>query len=240
MASDDLLTIGSFAMLVGLSIPTLRHYDESGVLKPSWVDRGSGYRYYRHDQVRSAQIVRALRAVDLPIDEIRDVLDSHDDEYMRAVLVAHRERLHERAHVLSQQVGALDEYIEKGLAMSALQENRVVMINVASTDPRRDMEFYRDALGVDWTEEKHGKAGEHWAATFGEWPDTFFLMQIFKDEGRAGTVNMGFFCKDLDATYKKALKAGATDVHGPEDREGMPRVAQIKDPSGNDVGLYQS
>jgi len=35
------------------------------------------------------------------------------------------------------------------------------------------------------------------------------------------------------------LAAGAKDDHPPKDMPGMPRVAQVWDPSGNAIGLYQ-
>jgi hypothetical protein len=35
---DDLLSIDNFALVSGLSIHALRHYDDVGVLKPAWVD----------------------------------------------------------------------------------------------------------------------------------------------------------------------------------------------------------
>ncbi len=241
MSTDHLLSIGSFAMLSGLSVPALRHYNEVGVLAPADVDARTGYRYYHRDQVRLARMVRALRAVDLPIDEIKDVLDAGDEECVRAVLLDHRDRLAERGTVLSAQIETLDEYIEKGVTVPEVRGNRIVMINVASNDAERDKKFYEDVFDVEFQGETHeGEVAHHYQTNFGTWPsDDFFLMQLFTDPSRAGTVNIGFFCEDLDGTYKKALAAGATEVHGPMDKPGMPRVAQVKDPSGNDLGLYQ-
>ena len=46
-ADADLLPIGRFARLAGLSVGALRHYDELGVLRPADVDRFTGYRRYR-------------------------------------------------------------------------------------------------------------------------------------------------------------------------------------------------
>ena len=46
LRGEGLLTIGSFAMLCGFSVPQLRHYDEVGILKPVGVDPQTNYRYY--------------------------------------------------------------------------------------------------------------------------------------------------------------------------------------------------
>ena len=43
---EELLSIGKMAKLNRVSIPTLRLYDDMGLLKPRYVDPDSGYRYY--------------------------------------------------------------------------------------------------------------------------------------------------------------------------------------------------
>ncbi|MFJ9579083.1 MerR family transcriptional regulator [Streptomyces sp. NPDC101191] len=74
MNREDLLPIGQFAQASGLTITALRHYDASGVLAPAYVDPDSGYRYFRREQVRTAQFVRALRQLDMPVEQVRELL----------------------------------------------------------------------------------------------------------------------------------------------------------------------
>ena len=62
---DDLLPIGRFARLAGLTVGALRHYDEEGVLVPADVDPATGYRRYRRDQLAEARAVAALRDLEL-------------------------------------------------------------------------------------------------------------------------------------------------------------------------------
>ena len=64
---DDLLPIGRFARLTGLTIGALRHYDELGVLAPADVDPVTGYRRYRRDQVETARAIAALRDLELSL-----------------------------------------------------------------------------------------------------------------------------------------------------------------------------
>lgn len=238
--SDDLLSIGSFALLTGLSVPALRHYDEVGVLRPAFVDPRTRYRFYRLEQVRSARLISALRAVDVPIDEIRDVVEENDEAYLYYVLTNHRERLRERAHVVNEQLEALNVAIEKGLTMTMVKGARIVGINIAVTDLEKARRFYEDALDCEFAEEKHGDGPVHLNATFGDWgKDNWFLVSLWPNPSRAGSVDIGFLVEDLDATYKKALAAGGADIHQPMDKPGMPRNAYVKDPSGNTIGLYQ-
>ena len=75
---DELLPIGRFARLAGLSVGALRHYDELDLLRPAEVDSSSGYRRYRRDQLETARSIARLRELELPLDEIRVVLAADD------------------------------------------------------------------------------------------------------------------------------------------------------------------
>ncbi|GAB3828256.1 MerR family transcriptional regulator [Kribbella italica] len=72
---DDLVSISAFARRVGLTPSALRFYDDCGALRPAVVDEGNGYRYYAPDQEQRARLLRDLREIDLPLPEVRRVLD---------------------------------------------------------------------------------------------------------------------------------------------------------------------
>jgi DNA-binding transcriptional MerR regulator len=108
----DLLPIGRFARVTGLTHRALRHYDELGLLAPALVDEDSGYRLYAPEQVRTAETIVALRELELPLEEIRAVLERDDDAHRRARLVAHRRTLAERLAATQQILDRLDELIE--------------------------------------------------------------------------------------------------------------------------------
>ena len=75
---DDLLSIGEFARLSGLSIGALRHYDSVGILVPASVDGATSYRRYTRDQLDTARTVATLRDLEVPLEEIREVLGADD------------------------------------------------------------------------------------------------------------------------------------------------------------------
>jgi predicted enzyme related to lactoylglutathione lyase len=93
-------------------------------------------------------------------------------------------------------------------------------------------------LNVEFAEERHGDGPIHLNAMFGEWSTpSWFLMSLRPNPDRAGTVDIGFLVEDVDRVYERALGAGAGDVSGPRDVEGMPRNARVTDPSGSHIGL---
>jgi DNA-binding transcriptional MerR regulator len=96
--ADDLLSIGQFARLSGLSVGALRHYDELDLLRPADIDRFTGYRRYRADQVETAQVIARLRELEMSLDEIREVLAIDDPAERRRRLDRHRARIEARTH----------------------------------------------------------------------------------------------------------------------------------------------
>jgi len=61
-------TVGRVAEIAGVTVRTLHHYDEIGLLVPARVDPDNGYRYYDAAQVEDAVTIRRLRALELPLD----------------------------------------------------------------------------------------------------------------------------------------------------------------------------
>jgi DNA-binding transcriptional MerR regulator len=94
---DDLLSIGRFGRLSGLSVGALRHYAELDLLRPAEVDRFTGYRRYRREQLDVARTIARLRDLEVPIDEIRELLATDDPADQRRRLAAHRSRLEARS-----------------------------------------------------------------------------------------------------------------------------------------------
>lgn len=87
------LSIGDFSRASHLTIKTLRHYHDIGVLVPADIDASTGYRRYATDQLSDAQVIRRLRALDMPLDQIRAVLTAPDVQARNEQLAAHLARL---------------------------------------------------------------------------------------------------------------------------------------------------
>ena len=89
----ELLTIGDFSRMTFLTVKALRHYHDVGLLEPARTDPSSGYRYYRPEQVGQARLIRRLRDLDLPVDDVRTVLSAPDEATRNAVMVEHLDRM---------------------------------------------------------------------------------------------------------------------------------------------------
>ncbi|MDF1797942.1 MAG: MerR family transcriptional regulator [Planctomycetota bacterium] len=87
MDKKDLLKIGDFAALAGTNLRTLRYYEELGLLEPTMRSQG-GFRYYRKTDVNRMDMIRRLQDLGLQLDEIRGLLGSRDEVFVRENFIA--------------------------------------------------------------------------------------------------------------------------------------------------------
>ena len=78
MGSPKLFQIGEMARLFHLSVSSIRHYEQLGLLKPEYTDPETGYSYYTPRQFEVFNTIRYLRALDMPLQEIADFLQNRD------------------------------------------------------------------------------------------------------------------------------------------------------------------
>lgn len=87
--------IGEVAEAVGLSLRTIRYYDEAGLAIPSGRSTG-GFRLYADVDIDRLRLIKNLKPLDLSIEEIRDLLTTRDRLVDRRVSKDEREELRER------------------------------------------------------------------------------------------------------------------------------------------------
>lgn len=84
-----MFSIGEFSKMAKTTVKTLRHYDEIGLLAPSYVDKYSKYRYYSTDQLVLIHQIQSLRQIGLSLDEIKDIINGGDE----IAILQHRKKV---------------------------------------------------------------------------------------------------------------------------------------------------
>jgi DNA-binding transcriptional MerR regulator len=225
------MEIGRFATASGLSVDALRHYDEVGVLKPASVDPRTSYRRYSAAQLRDARLVCSLRGVDLPVDEVRQVVGAADGSTSREVLMRHRQRLAERADRLDRMLATSAAYVENRAPLPSRQGCRVVQVMVATRDLDESVRFYTETFGLEFD-------ADFSSFVLGAWDtDSFFLLTVenWLDEGTPSS--FGLMVDDVDARHAAALALGGREISPPTDYGWKPRCSVVDDPSGNRIQL---
>jgi DNA-binding transcriptional MerR regulator len=98
--------VSEVAEIAGVSVRTLHHYDEIGLLVPS-ARSSAGYRLYDESDLLRLQQILIGRELGLSLEDVRRSLDdpSHD---RRAMLVAQRAELEERGQKTARMIAAVD------------------------------------------------------------------------------------------------------------------------------------
>jgi len=105
--------------LVGVSVRTLHHYDDIGLLKPEFVTE-AGYRLYSDKDLERLQQILFFKELDFTLQEIKDIIESPDFDRKKA-LSAHKKLLIEKKNRLERLVESIErtmESIEGGMEMS--------------------------------------------------------------------------------------------------------------------------
>lgn len=119
MAQERQMQIGEVAERTGLSLRTIRHYEEVGLIVPSARSKG-GFRLYTEADVGRLMVIRRMKPLDFSLEEMRDLLEITDrlgaqDDPPGPL---ERERLRERLDAFRRVADARCETLRARLAMA--------------------------------------------------------------------------------------------------------------------------
>lgn len=120
---DDMMQIGGVAAETGLSLRTIRHYEEVDLVPPSGRTAG-GFRLYTEDDIDRLRLVKDMKPLHFTLDEMRQVLElraelaeaapgSREQERVRA-------RLAEFAGLADERCAQLRDQLRAGESVAAL------------------------------------------------------------------------------------------------------------------------
>jgi DNA-binding transcriptional MerR regulator len=139
------LTVTQLAAISGVTVRTLHHYDEIGLLKPAYVGE-NGYRYYGRAELLRLQQILFHREFGVPLNEIAELLDTGGEDQV-GVLLHHRERLEAEAKRYAELIDTIDKTIA----------------GIRGHDEMKNADLYkgfsaeRQAEYEDWLVERYGE-----------------------------------------------------------------------------------
>ncbi|RIK17087.1 MAG: MerR family transcriptional regulator [Acidobacteria bacterium] len=145
MTTEELLTVGQVADELGVTVRTLHHYDEIGLVEPSERSH-AGYRLYTGADLQRLQHVVVYRRLGFPLEEIGELLAAGAD--VAAHLRRQREAVTARLAELDGLVAAIDKALEAEM-----------------NDYRITREEQRELFGDNFDESYAQEAEERWGGT---------------------------------------------------------------------------
>lgn len=167
-------TVQKLASLSGVSIRTLHHYDEIGLLKPAYTG-GNGYRYYGQEQLLLLQQILFFRNLGFELKKIREIVKKSDFDRIgalhahRKVLMRELEKMHELIETIDNTIKHLqgkkkmkDNQFFKGLNSPKQKEYENYLID-SGRHTAKELETGRKQL-EKWKPEDWEKVEAEWKA----------------------------------------------------------------------------
>jgi DNA-binding transcriptional MerR regulator len=206
----DAMKVGELAKRTGMTVRTLHHYDEIGLLSPEG-RTAAGHRLYGAPEVRRLQQIASLRQIGLPLEEIRTCLDR--PEYsLHHVLELQIERIEEqigRQQRLREQIVSLRDRLRSAEGTSVEELTRTIEVTM-------NYEKYYTPEQMDQLERRRAEVGE----------------------GRMNEVQNEW--AQLFAAYGKAMEDGLDPASPEVQRLAARSAALIGEFTGGDPGIAKS
>lgn len=170
---SGMMKVGDLAKATGLTVRTLHHYDEIGLLRPGGRTR-AGHRLYGEAEVMRLQQIASLRHLGLSLEEIRDCLDRPEYTLDR-VLEMQSERIREevdRRTQLRDLIEALRRRLRSPDGASIDEVTRTIQVTMSyekyfSPDQLRQLHARRAVVG----DERIRQAQDEWTSLFAAYAD---------------------------------------------------------------------
>lgn len=102
----DLLKIGEVASLSGMSVKTIRYYEQIGLLAPTTTRSESGYRLFNSQVLNRLAFIKRAQSLGLSLNEIRQILGVHDSGELPCGTV--KQHLLLKIKTIAEQIEALE------------------------------------------------------------------------------------------------------------------------------------
>ena len=195
--------IGEFSKLARVSIRTLRHYDEIGLLVPDQVGPENGYRYYSAQQMSQIARIQLLREMGIGLQTIGQMLQQLQNPHeLERFLVLQQLQLKDQQQELQHRIGLVQSAIdrlrkEQNMSLFHVEKKTFPAMQVAAL--RRVIPCYEQE-GELWKEMRQALRQ---LGAEGQMSEKKGLMTVYYDEG---------FCeREVDVEIRSVISGSFSD-----------------------------
>jgi DNA-binding transcriptional MerR regulator len=176
-----MLRIGDFAKIARVSVKTLHHYDEIGLLKPELIHHATGYRSYSIEQLPRLNRILALKDLGFTLNQIRSVLNENfsrpdilsmlrvKEEQLANLIQGEQERL-ERVKVRLRQIEREDTRRDYDILVKPVEPQTIAstrrILPITNDLSRQCMELAIDVYA--WVKRAGGSISGKWCSIYYE------------------------------------------------------------------------
>jgi DNA-binding transcriptional MerR regulator len=174
---NQYFSIGETARLNNISIQTLRYYDKIGIFKPHYTDKHNGYRYYHIKQFFYLDVIKYLKDIRTPLEEIRHIISGTPEhmqtflEEQERVIQQEMDKLEHARLLLQRRKDQLKEQLdinkkERGLVyFRDIEEQTILKVATPQVNPHDNPDLYVRKL-ADVLEEKECMVDNHYGCIY--------------------------------------------------------------------------
>ena len=225
-------TVGEAAKAVHTTSETLRHYDRIGLVKPSKKDEWTNYRYYTEQDIVRLNTVRALQLMDLPLQEIKKVLQYDDLEKIVDFLAQAEKKADEKIAALQYSKSKIQ--LAKADYERKLQEHKNLNGTVLKDIPERVI-LLSDTLEVPTLENLWNYLSHFYEKVTPDLKEQFYfedLAGIYTENGISSLFAVCIRYADIDGLKVlpkgKYLCANCTEENRKQILRELTHIAQTK------------
>jgi MerR family transcriptional regulator, thiopeptide resistance regulator len=174
--------VGELAKRTGITVRTLRYYDQVGLLKPT-THTETGYRLYTYPDLLQLQQILSLRQLGFPLEEIKQILGRGIPIPLEIVQM-HRKRVEEQVQIqqeLYQQLMHLEGVLENRQQMTV--DQLIYLLGVMKTTDR-----YFNKEQKEYLQQRREILGEETIRSAEkEWPELIAKVRVEMEKGTSPT-----------------------------------------------------
>lgn len=193
--------IGDFSRLCQVSVKTLHHYDDVGLVRPMRVDRENGYRFYAAEQVTRVRRILNLKALGFSLEQIAVVLDGNPTPMqLHDLLLAKQRELEQLVHDSRNRLAQLDIWLKRITEEETMSRLDVV---VKTIEPQLVVSMREQVAAMDRLGEMFAELAAHIERHGGKTagPGTFIHHDSEYQDG----------CSDIETVFPICAAIPATD-----------------------------
>lgn len=146
-------TIGEVQKQTGIASSTLRFYDDIGLVRPSYTDENTGYRYYSYQEFWQLEIVKICKSVGIPLKELKRALNTNDPAQFIELIIKERDSATKKLQSMQKLVSglnwmaeryeAVENYVPESFVKRHIEERHILSV---TAQPDMDSDSLHFAL----------------------------------------------------------------------------------------------